>query len=103
MWERPEFSAELSKANTEQALNGVQLALRVLNEYYTRDDVKMAWKIMNEYFDPNEEVPAVAEGAGGAVIRVLKGLESDYIQTLAEIRATEERAAVGYDADTESA
>jgi len=69
-----------SKADMEQGLEGVKLALNVLREYYAKGD----------------KAHAAAEGAGTSIIGLLEVVESDFSKNLAEIVSTEESAAAGY-------
>merc|ERR1740121_2697951 len=73
-----------SKADMEQGLAGVKLALRVLREYYAKDD----------------KAHSAAEGAGGNIIGLLEVIESDFTKTIAQIVSTEESAAAAYDKQT---
>merc|ERR1712113_613233 len=72
------------KADMEQGLEGVKLALKILREYYAKDD----------------KAHEAAEGAGEGIIGLLEVCESDFTKTLAEIMATEEMAAAAYDKQT---
>merc|ERR1711982_194276 len=65
------------KADTEKGLEGVKLALKVLREYYAKED----------------KAHAAAEGAGGGIIGLLEVCEADFSKNLAEAE-TEESAAV---------
>merc|ERR1719215_1910201 len=64
-----------NKADMEQGLQGVRLALKVLKEYYAKED----------------EAHAAAEGAGAGIIGLLEVVESDFTKGLAEMTAAEER------------
>jgi len=83
---REEESADYakSKADMEQGLQGVQLALKILREYYAQAS----------------DAHAAAEGAGSSIIGLLEVVESDLSKTLAGIIATEESAQSSYDAET---
>merc|ERR1740121_1776164 len=72
-----------SKADLEQGLEGVKLALKILTEYYTTDAAHDA-----------------AQGAGSSIIGLLEVAESDLSKTLAETIATEEMAASTYASET---
>merc|ERR1719468_1453101 len=67
----------------EQGLEGVKLALKILNEYYASDKAHDA-----------------AEGTGESIIGLLEVVESDFTKDLAEIVATEQAAASTYDRET---
>jgi len=70
-----------NKADMEQGLEGIKLALRVLNDYYATAD----------------KAHASAEGAGHGIIGLLEVIESDFSQGLAEFTSVEETAAGDYD------
>jgi len=69
-----------NKAEMEEGLEGVKLALKVLREYYAA-----------------EGGHAKATGAGGGIISMLEVIESDFSKGLAELIAVEEAAAAEYD------
>lgn len=70
-----------NKAEMEQGLEGIKLALKILREYYSKED----------------KAHAAAEGAGGGIIGMLEVIESDFSKGLAELIAEEESAAAEYD------
>jgi len=72
-----------NRAELEQGLQGVKLALKVLSDYYDSDASHNA-----------------AEGAGSSIIGLLEVAESDLEKELAEVIATEEMAAATYDKET---
>jgi len=72
------------KADLEQGLEGVKLALKILREYYAKED----------------KAHEAAEGAGEGIIGLLEVCESDFSKTLAEITATETSAQNTYDQET---
>jgi len=72
-----------NKAELEQGLDGVKLALKVLSDYYDSDAAHNA-----------------AEGAGSSIIGLLEVAESDLEKELAEVIATEEMAAADYEKET---
>merc|ERR1740121_2081449 len=72
-----------SKADMEQGLEGVKLALKVLRDYYAQDKAHDA-----------------AEGAGANIIGLLEVVESDFSKGLAEMTAAEESAQATYDTET---
>merc|ERR1719188_1404126 len=80
---RAEENAEYtsSRADMEQGLAGVKLALKVLREYYAKDD----------------KAHSAAEGAAEGIVGLLEVIESDFTKTLAQIISTEEAAASAYD------
>merc|ERR1719160_290610 len=73
-----------NKAEMEECLEGVKLALKILREYYAKED----------------KAHEAAEGAGGTIIGLLEVVESDFSKLLAEIIATEETAAKEYEEQT---
>jgi len=72
-----------NRAELEQGLEGVKLALKVLSDYYDSDASHNA-----------------AEGAGSSIIGLLEVAESDLEKELAEVIATEEMAAATYEKET---
>merc|ERR1719203_2013457 len=73
-----------NRADLEQGIEGVKIALKVLREYYSNED------------RAHEE----AQGAGQGIIGLLEVIESDFTKTLAEMISTEETAAAAYDKQT---
>jgi len=72
------------KADMEQGIEGVKMALKVLNEYYGAD----------------HEDHDTATGAATGIIGLLEVVESDFTKGLAEIVATEQNAAAAYSRQT---
>merc|ERR1719263_827298 len=72
---------EKNSAEMEQGIKGVKLALKVLKEYYAKDDSHGA-----------------AEGAGSGIIGLLEVCESDFTKGLTEMTSEEETAAADYEA-----
>merc|ERR1719421_1805119 len=70
-----------NKAEMEEGLEGVKLALKILREYYASEG----------------KAHDAAEGAGGGIIAMLEVIESDFSKGLAEMIAVEETAAAEYD------
>merc|ERR1711948_158315 len=70
-----------NKADMEQGLEGVKVALRVLNDYYAKSD----------------KAHEAAEGAGHGIIGLLEVIESDFSKALPEFISVEETAAADYD------
>lgn len=83
---RAEEKAVFEKASseTEQALEGVKTALKVLNEYYSKAD-----KAHN-----------AAGGASSGIIGLLEVCESDFSKSLTEMTAAEESAVSDYESET---
>jgi chromosome segregation ATPase len=75
---------DTSSAEMKQGLDGVKLALKVLNEYYAKDA-----KADTDY--------KAAEGAGSGIIGLLEVVESDFSKGLAEMISAEETAVADYD------
>merc|ERR1711870_125116 len=73
--EKAAFAA--AKKDLEQGIDGVKIALKVLRDYYAKDD----------------KAHSAAEGAGTGIIGLLEVIESDFTKTLAQIISTEEAAA----------
>jgi len=70
-----------NSAEMEKGVKGVQLALKVLNEYYAKSD----------------KSHGSADGAGQGIIGLLEVVESDFSKGLAEMQAAEQSAAAEYD------
>merc|ERR1719428_1377385 len=77
--EKAAFDA--NSAEMEKGIEGVKLALKVLNDYYAKAD----------------KAHGAAEGAGGGIIGLLEVCESDFTKGLAEMTAAENSAAAEYD------
>jgi len=80
---RAEEKAAFDKnsAEMEKGVKGVQLALKVLNDYYAKDD----------------KSHSSADGAGSGIIGLLEVCESDFSKGLAEMISAEETAVKEYD------
>jgi len=76
-----------NQADLEQGLNGVKLALKVLNEYYGRGD----------------QAHESQSGGAASIIGLLEVVESDFSKDLAEVEAVEESAATQYETETKEA
>jgi chromosome segregation ATPase len=72
------------KAENEKALKGIQLALKVLKDYYAKAD----------------KAHGAADGASSGIINLLEVCESDVSRGLAEATAAEEDAQLEYDTQT---
>jgi chromosome segregation ATPase len=75
---------EANSAETEKGLNGVKLALKVLNEYYSKAD----------------KAHSSSDGASSGIIGLLEVCESDFSKALTEMTAAEDAAQNQYDAQT---
>lgn len=73
-----------AKEETTKGLTGIQLALKVLRDYYSKDD----------------KDHDAAEGAGSGIIGLLEVCESDFTKSLTELEATEETSAATYEKQT---
>merc|ERR1719421_184598 len=73
-----------NKAELEEGLQGVKLALKILRDYYGKEDM----------------AHSAAEGAGSGIIGLLEVVESDFSKGLAEMIASEESAQGDYDKET---
>jgi len=72
-----------AKAEMEAGIKGVQLALKVLRDYYAKD-----------------KAHAADEGGGAGIIGLLEVVESDFSKGLIEMTSTEEAAQAAYDTET---
>merc|ERR1711862_851250 len=70
-----------NSAEMEKGIEGVQMALKILRDYYAQDG----------------KAHGAAEGAGNGIIGLLEVCESDFTQGLAEMTAAEATAAKEYD------
>merc|ERR1719247_1531715 len=79
---RAEEKAAFDKNSAEmkKGVEGVKMALKVLNEYYAKDSAHSS-----------------ADGEGGGIIGLLEVCESDFTKGLAEMIATEDTAVSEYD------
>merc|ERR1719301_217555 len=75
---------EASKPELEEGLEGVKLALKILREYYAKED----------------KAHKAAEGAATGIIGLLEVVESDISKELAEIISVEEAAVAKYERET---
>jgi len=73
-----------AKAEMEAGIKGVQLALKVLRDYYAKGD----------------KAHASDEGGGAGIIGLLEVVESDFSKGLIEMTSTEEAAQASYDQET---
>merc|ERR1719486_640935 len=70
-----------NKAELDEGLAGVKLGLKILKEYYAKED----------------KAHEAAEGASSGIIGLLEVVESDFTKDLAEMIATEEAAVSEYE------
>merc|ERR1719440_2291754 len=80
--EKSEF--QTNKAEMEEGIAGVKTALKVLREYYAKDDT----------------AHESAEGAASGIVGILEVIESDFTKGLAEMTVTEQTAQTEYDKET---
>jgi len=73
-----------SKKDMEMGLEGVQLALKILSDYYAKAD----------------KAHSAAGGAGSGIIGMIEVCESDFSKGLSEMTVAEETAASEYDKQT---
>jgi len=71
---------DVNSAEMEKGVKGIQLALKVLNEYYAKSD----------------KSHGSADGAGEGIIGLLEVVESDFSKGLAEMRSVEQSAVSEY-------
>jgi hypothetical protein len=72
---------EVNSAELEKGIKGVQMALKVLRDYYSKSD----------------KSHGSADGAGSGIIGLIEVCESDFTKGLAEMTATEESAVSEYE------
>merc|ERR1712097_151298 len=75
---------DVNNAEMKKGVKGVKMALKVLREYYAKDD----------------KAHSSADGAGAGIIGLLEVCESDFSKGLAEMVAAEEAAVRDYDKQT---
>jgi len=75
---------EVNSAEMEKGLNGIKLALKVLNEYYAKAD----------------KAHSSGDGASTGIIGLLEVCESDFSKGLTEMNAAEETAQNTYDQES---
>lgn len=73
-----------NKAEMEEGLEGVKMALKIIKEYYGNED----------------KSHAAAEGAASGIIGMLEVIESDFSKGLAELNSVESTAQAEYDKQT---
>merc|ERR1719326_1865619 len=82
--EEEKAAFEKNKPEMEEGLEGVKLALKVLRDYYAKED----------------KAHAAAEGAGAGIIGMLEVVESDFSKGLAEMISVEDAAVAEYEKQT---
>jgi len=76
---------KVNKAEMEEGLEGVKLALKVLRDYYSKD----------------EKDHEAGQGAGDSIIGILEVVESDFSKGLSEATADEDAAQSAYEEQTQ--
>merc|ERR1719361_1522776 len=64
------------------------------------DGVKMALKVLNEYYAKGDKAHNAADGASTGIIGLLEVCESDFSKSLTEMTAAEDQSQAEYDAET---
>jgi len=77
-------SYSASKAELEKGLVGIKTALKVLNEYYAKDD----------------KAHDAAEGASSGIVSLLEVCEADFAKNLAEANTDEDMAVAEYEKES---
>jgi len=75
---------EKNKPEMEAGLQGVKLALKILNEYYAKAD----------------QSHSASSGGASGIVGLLEVVESDFTKGLTEMVATEEAAVAAYESET---
>merc|ERR1712085_158327 len=75
---------EESSAELEKGISGIKAALKVLNEYYAKED----------------KSHDAADGAGNGIISLLEVCEADFSKNLAQVTTDEEMAVAEYEKET---
>merc|ERR1712153_219778 len=75
---------EESSAELEKGLSGIKAALKVLNEYYAKED----------------KSHDAADGAGSGIISLLEVCEADFAKNLAQVNTDEDMAVAAYEKET---
>jgi len=75
---------EANKPEMEAGLNGVKLALKILNEYYAKED----------------KAHEASAGGSSGIIGLLEVIESDFTKGLTEMTAAEQVAAATHERET---
>merc|ERR1719240_1263674 len=73
-----------NKKEMEEGISGVKTALKILRDYYAKDD----------------KAHSSADGAGEGIVGLLEVVESDFTKGLSEMTVTEQTAQSEYDKET---
>jgi chromosome segregation ATPase len=105
MRESEKAAWEAAKADFESGLEGVQMALQVLRDYYAEKDDSAEALIQSDDIASDMSLAQSSgkksSGAASGIIGMLEVAESDFSKMLAEGSATEDQAAKEYEAMTE--
>jgi len=82
--EEEKAAYDKNRPEMEEGLEGIKLALKVLRDYYAKED----------------KAHASADGAAGGIIGMLEVVESDFSKGLAEMISVEEAAVAAYEKQT---
>merc|ERR1719456_1362990 len=82
--ERTTFQA--NKAEMEEGITGIKAALKVLRDYYAKDD----------------KAHSSADGASEGIVSMLEVVESDFTKGLSEMTVTEQTSQNEYDKESQS-
>jgi len=83
-----------AKADLEQGIDGVRMALKVLKDYYASAEAGLMQMAAEQPDAP--ETHEKSSGAGTSIIGFLEVIESDFAKNLAEVTTEEDSAAVQY-------
>jgi len=98
---------KIAEADLAQGLEGVQMALKVLRDYYAEKGAAFLQENRNTDVAALMQQPKPPEGhskssgAAGGIIGILEVAESDLMRNLAEVRQEEETAQEEYDKTTQ--
>jgi chromosome segregation ATPase len=81
--EKSQFNAD--SAEMEDGIKGVKMALKVLRDYYAKED----------------QAHDSADGAAGGIVGMLEVVESDFTKGLAEMTATEQASVADYNRESQ--
>jgi hypothetical protein len=91
-----------AKSDFEQGLEGVQMALEVLRDYYAeKDDAALMQGAQSDDLGVEMSLAQKSSGAASGIIGMLEVAESDFSKMLAEGQAAEDLAQSEYEALTE--
>merc|ERR1719299_207243 len=103
MRESEKAAWEAAKADFESGLEGVQMALQVLRDYYAEKDESSEALLQSDQLASEmslaQSTTAKSSGAASGIIGMLEVAESDFSKMLAEGSATEDQSQ--YEALTE--